>query len=34
LRVGIPMWIIANAVLLLMVWLYWSFRGFGGLPGI
>ena len=33
LRVGIPMWIIANGVLLLMVVVYWMARGFGGLPG-
>ena len=34
LRVGIPMWIIANVVLLLMIGGYWISRGFGGLPGI
>ena len=34
LRVGIPMWIIANVVLLLIIGGYWVFRGFGGLPGI
>ena len=34
LRVGVPMWIIANVVLLLMIGGYWVFRGFGGLPGI
>jgi len=34
LRVGIPMWIIANAVLLLLIGVYWMARGFGSLPGI
>ncbi len=34
LRVGIPMWIIANVVLLLVIGSYWMFRGFSGLPGI
>jgi len=33
LRVGIPMYIISNILLLLMVSLYWNFRGFSGLPG-
>ena len=33
LRVGLPMWVIANLVLLLMSGLYWNFRGFTGLPG-
>jgi len=32
LRVGIPLWIAANIVLLLMVQLYWVWRGFAGLP--
>lgn len=34
LRVGIPMWIIAMVVILLLVRFYWMFLGFGGLPGI
>ncbi|GAB4346475.1 MAG: hypothetical protein Kow0099_27740 [Candidatus Abyssubacteria bacterium] len=33
LRVGIPLWIIANIVLLLLIGIYWIMRGFGGLPG-
>lgn len=33
LRVGIPLWIVANVVLLLLIQLYWLVRGFGGLPG-
>jgi anion transporter len=33
LRVGIPLWIVSNIVLLLMVGLYWTARGFGGLSG-
>jgi anion transporter len=33
LRVGVPMWFLSNIVLLLLTALYWSFRGFGGLPG-
>ncbi|MFC2171295.1 SLC13 family permease, partial [Acidobacteriota bacterium] len=33
LRVGIPMWIIANMVLMLLIWIYWIPRGFDGLPG-
>jgi hypothetical protein len=33
LRVGIPIWFIANVVIVLLVAVYWSFRGFGGLPG-
>ena len=33
LRVGLPMWFIANIVLLLLSGIYWMFRGFGGLPG-
>ena len=32
LRVGIPMWFIANLSVLVLTALYWSFRGFGGLP--
>lgn len=31
LRIGIPMWFIANIVLLLFTGFYWIFRGFGGL---
>ena len=33
LRVGLPMWFIANIVLLLLTGVYWMLRGFGGLPG-
>ena len=33
LRVGLPVWIMANVVLLLMTGVYWVFRGFGGLSG-
>jgi anion transporter len=33
LRVGIPVWIVVNVVLLLITSFYWSFRGFSGLPG-
>ena len=32
LRVGIPIWFAVNIVLLLITAVYWSFRGFGGLP--
>ncbi|RJP74684.1 MAG: DASS family sodium-coupled anion symporter [Candidatus Abyssobacteria bacterium SURF_17] len=32
LRVGIPLWIIANILLLLLVALYWVPRGFAGMP--
>ena len=31
LRVGLPMWFIANIVLLLLTGVYWMLRGFGGL---
>ncbi len=33
LRVGLPIWIIANIALLLVSGVYWNYRGFGGLPG-
>jgi anion transporter len=33
LRVGIPMWFFANVLIVLCTAVYWSFRGFGGLPG-
>jgi sodium-dependent dicarboxylate transporter 2/3/5 len=33
LRVGIPLWIVANIVVALMTQFYWVFRGFGVLPG-
>ena len=33
LRVGIPMWFIANILLLVMSGAYWCVRGFGDLPG-
>ncbi|WP_373498374.1 DASS family sodium-coupled anion symporter [Desulfococcus sp.] len=32
LRVGIPLWFLANIVLLLLTGLYWAVRGFGALP--
>jgi di/tricarboxylate transporter len=32
LRVGIPLWVIANIVLLLVIKIYWLTRGFAGLP--
>jgi len=33
LRVGIPLWFIANIVLILITAVYWAMRGFGELPG-
>lgn len=33
LRIGIPLWIIANIVLLILVSVYWGMIGFSGLPG-
>ena len=33
LRVGIPIWILANLLIALLAQFYWVFRGFGGLPG-
>ncbi len=33
LRVGIPIWFVANILIVLLTAVYWSFRGFGGLPG-
>jgi anion transporter len=33
LRVGVPMWFLANIVLILITAVYWSMRGFGDLPG-
>ncbi|KAB1443187.1 SLC13 family permease [Pseudodesulfovibrio senegalensis] len=33
LRVGIPMWFVANIVVILITAVYWGWRGFGGLPG-
>ena len=33
LRVGIPMWFFANVLIVLCTAVYWSFRGFSGLPG-
>ena len=33
LRAGIPIYIFANVILLLLTSVYWSIRGFGGLPG-
>ena len=32
LRVGIPLWFIANIVLLVLIYVYWVSRGFAGLP--
>lgn len=32
LRVGIPLWIIANLILALLIRFYWLFQGFAGLP--
>ena len=33
LRIGAIMWVAANIVLILLTAVYWSLRGFGGLPG-
>jgi len=33
LRVGLPIWIIANIIILLFTAFYWNLRGFSGLPG-
>lgn len=33
LRVGIPIFFVANIALLLLTAIYWNFRGFSGLPG-
>ena len=33
LRVGVPMWFFANILIVLLTAVYWSVRGFGGLPG-
>ncbi|MCJ7593193.1 MAG: DASS family sodium-coupled anion symporter [Desulfobacterales bacterium] len=33
LRVGVPLWFISNIVIALLTAIYWSARGFGGLPG-
>jgi anion transporter len=33
LRVGVPLWVLANLVLILLTAVYWSVRGFGDLPG-
>jgi anion transporter len=33
LRVGLPVWLLANVVLLVLTGAYWIFRGFSGLPG-
>jgi solute carrier family 13 (sodium-dependent dicarboxylate transporter), member 2/3/5 len=32
LRVGVPMWFVANILIVLLTAIYWSVRGFGGLP--
>ena len=32
-RMGLPLWILAQVVLLALAAFYWQFRGFGGLPG-
>jgi sodium-dependent dicarboxylate transporter 2/3/5 len=33
LKVGVPMWVMANIVIVLLTAIYWSTRGFGGLAG-
>jgi len=33
LRVGVPLWIVANIVLAVLISTYWAARGFAGLPG-
>jgi len=33
LRVGLPIWVVVNIVLLLLTAVYWNLRGFSGLPG-
>ncbi|VFQ43402.1 SLC13 family permease [Desulfoluna butyratoxydans] len=33
LRVGLPLWFVANAILLLLTGAYWVLRGFNALPG-
>jgi len=33
LRVGVPMWFFANILIVLLTAVYWSVRGFSGLPG-
>ncbi|MEJ2726227.1 MAG: DASS family sodium-coupled anion symporter [Deltaproteobacteria bacterium] len=33
LRVGLPLWVVANIVIVLLTAIYWSTRGFGGLAG-
>jgi len=33
LRVGVPMWFFANILIVLLTGVYWSVRGFSGLPG-
>ena len=33
LRVGVPMWFVANILIVLLTAVYWSVRGFSGLPG-
>lgn len=33
LRVGLPLWIMANIAIVLLTAVYWSTRGFSGLPG-
>ncbi len=33
LRAGVPLFFAANIVLILLTGVYWTFRGFGGLPG-
>ncbi len=32
LRVGIPLWILANVLIVVLTAVYWGFRGFSGLP--
>jgi len=33
LRVGVPIWFLANLIILLFTAFYWTLRGFGGMPG-
>jgi di/tricarboxylate transporter len=33
LRVGLPLWILSQVVLIVLVAVFWQFMGFGDLPG-
>ncbi len=33
LRVGVPIWLVGNIIILILTAVYWNFRGFGGMPG-